>query len=115
MVQSILANGEPVLIFPEGTRSRTGQIQDFKPGIGLIAAESGVPIVPVYIQGAFRAMPPGAPFPRPLSIVVSFGPVIEVDAPDSSAQGSRDELYRRIATEAHQAVVNLARPEPGRE
>ena len=115
MVKSILAEGEPVLIFPEGTRSRTGRIQEFKPGIGLIAAESDVPIVPVYIQGAYQAMPPGAVFPYPHPIEVSFGPAIDVNTPDSSAQGSRDELYRRIATEVHQAVVNLARPNPDRE
>ena len=104
-----------MLIFPEGTRSRTGRIQEFKPGIGLIAAESGVPIVPVYIQGAYRAMPPGASFPRSRPIEVFFGPAIDVNAPDHSAQASRDELYRRIATEVHQAVVNLARSDPARE
>jgi len=45
-ITRILKSGEPVLIFPEGTRSRTGKLQDFKPGIGLVAWESKAPILP---------------------------------------------------------------------
>ena len=115
MVKSILANSESVLIFPEGTRSRTGQIQRFKPGVGLIAAEASVPIVPIYIQGAYQAMPPGATHPRRSPIEVFFGLPINVNTPDDSAQAPKDELYRRIATEVHQAVVNLARLSSDRE
>ncbi len=109
LVTAILAEGEPVLIFPEGTRSRTGRIQDFKPGIGLIAAESGAPIVPIYIQGAYRAMPPGATFPRPTPIEVFLGPAIKVEADDGAAQGSQEERYRPGAAQAHQAVVELGK------
>ncbi|MEE8349501.1 MAG: AMP-binding protein [Acidobacteriota bacterium] len=115
LVKALLAEGESVLIFPEGTRSRTGQIQDFKPGVGLIAAEAGAPIVPLYIQGAHRAMPPGAAFPRPLPIEVFFGPAINVSDPDSAPQASGDELYRRIAAEVQRAVVTLAQPVAERE
>ena len=64
MVKSILSDGESVLIFPEGTRSRTGQLQEFKPGVGLIAQELGVPVVPAYIQGTHQAMPVGKALPR---------------------------------------------------
>ena len=109
MVKSILAEGESVLIFPEGTRSRTGQLQAFKPGVGLIAAESGVPIIPICIQGAHQAMPPGAAFPRPSPIKIFFGAAIDAEGPGGPGQAPKDELYRQIATEAHQAIAELAR------
>ena len=64
MVQSILSQGEPILIFPEGTRSRTGQLQGFKPGLGLLARELNVPIVPAYIGGTREALP-GRQTPAP--------------------------------------------------
>jgi long-chain acyl-CoA synthetase len=44
-------NGYSILIFPEGTRSRDGKLQPFRPGIGLLAQQSGVPVVPVALIG----------------------------------------------------------------
>ncbi|MFN0152071.1 MAG: AMP-binding protein [bacterium] len=62
-----------LLIFPEGTRTTTGALQPFKLGVGILARELGVPIVPAYIDGAFEAMPKGRALPRPSSIRVTFG------------------------------------------
>ncbi|MEJ2077318.1 MAG: AMP-binding protein [Acidobacteriota bacterium] len=58
MVGSILSQGEPVLIFPEGTRSRSGKLQEFKPGVGLIAWEYQTPIVPTAMYGISLAANP---------------------------------------------------------
>ena len=55
MVKSILTSGESVLIFPEGSRSRSGEIQPFKAGLGLLAWELRVPIIPVHIDGTHEA------------------------------------------------------------
>ncbi|MCZ6768609.1 MAG: AMP-binding protein [Acidobacteria bacterium] len=109
MVKSILSAGESVLIFPEGTRSRTGEIQEFKPGVGLIALELGVPVVPAYIGGTYEALPAGKFFPRRQRIRVFFGPVIRVE-PDRSqgARAAADERYRQIAAEVRTAIVELA-------
>src|SRR3970282_1488513 len=73
MVKSILASGESALIFPEGTRSRSGEIQPFKPGLGLLAWELGVPIVPVRIKGTHDAPPAGSPLPRRGTVTATFG------------------------------------------
>lgn len=108
MVKSILSTGERVLIFPEGTRSRTGQIREFKPGLGLIALEMNVPIVPAYICGTYDAMPAGKVFPRPRPIKVTFGPPIEMDRYRANGPPVRDELYRRIAADVRQAIVGLS-------
>ena len=107
-VGSILSSGEPVLIFPEGTRSRTGQTQPFRPGLGLIACELKVPIVPAYIEGTFEALPPGKTLPAPGRLKVSFGSPIRVDAYLSNQiQIPRDELYRKIANDARQAIEQI--------
>lgn len=55
-VLHVLEDGQAVLIFPEGTRSKNGEIQEAKRGMGLIAALAQVPVVPVRIFGAFEAM-----------------------------------------------------------
>jgi long-chain acyl-CoA synthetase len=53
-----------VLIHPEGTRSRTGEMGTFKPGAALLALESHVPIVPTYIKGGYEVFPADKAFPR---------------------------------------------------
>ena len=61
--------------FPEGTRTTTGEMREFKPGVGMLMATLGTPAVPVYIHGAFEAWPPTRKLPRKLCrIEVRFGP-----------------------------------------
>ncbi len=111
MVKSILSSGESVLIFPEGTRSRTGQLQQFKPGVGLIAQELGVPVVPAYIQGTHQAMPVGQALPDRRGIEVFFGPAIRAEtAPlDGPEETANDECYRQLAAEIRAAISGLVR------
>jgi 1-acyl-sn-glycerol-3-phosphate acyltransferase len=59
--------GNLLLLFPEGTRSTTGELGEFKPGIGVMLAGT-IPVVPRYIGGAFLALPKGSRFPRPRCI-----------------------------------------------
>jgi long-chain acyl-CoA synthetase len=105
-IRSILARGEPILIFPEGTRSRTGALQAFKPGIGLIAYDTGVPILPAFVEGTYLALPPGKSFPRKQKITVTFGPPIGMGN-YSSDNGPKDEVYRKITRDVRAAVESL--------
>ncbi|MCP4458670.1 MAG: 1-acyl-sn-glycerol-3-phosphate acyltransferase, partial [Cytophagales bacterium] len=57
----------------QGTRSPNGNLMKFKPGIGMLSFELDVPVLPVFIKGAFEALPKGARFPRPKSIEIHFG------------------------------------------
>ena len=108
-VKAILSGGEPVLFFPEGTRSRTGEIQGFRPGFGLVAFELDVPIIPVYIGGTHQCMPVGRLVPRPKQVKVIFGqPITMQKYRSSKPEVRRDELYRKIATDVRQAVKQLA-------
>jgi len=78
--QSVLERGELFGIYPEGTRSRTGQLYRGHTGPARLAMRTGAPIVPVGIRGAREIMPPGAKVPRPFrSCVIRFGRPIEVE------------------------------------
>lgn len=69
----LLDSKQNVIIFPEGTRSITGTIQEFKPGIGLIASQLETVILPARIFGAYDLLPKGKSFPKKGKIKVIFG------------------------------------------
>jgi 1-acyl-sn-glycerol-3-phosphate acyltransferase len=63
--QRLVAEDVPVLIFPEGTRSRDGQMRTFKPGAAALCVAKNVPCVPVALLGTHEAMPVGRSWPAP--------------------------------------------------
>ncbi len=71
----LLKSGEAVGLFPEGQLSETGELQELKPGIALIARMSGVPVICCGISGSPRIMPYGTMIPRPAfhTVVVNWG------------------------------------------
>ena len=70
----LLANrGNVLIIFPEGTRTRTGETQDFKSGIGALVAGRDVSVFPCYLDGTFNAWPKGSRFPRPRKVRLVVG------------------------------------------
>jgi long-chain acyl-CoA synthetase len=107
-VRGILAKGEPILIFPEGTRSRDGTLREFKPGVGLIALELNTPIVPAFIEGTFASLPAGKSVPRKARVKVRFGSRLAMDTYLEAANNiSRDEVYRRIARDLRTTIEGL--------
>ncbi len=90
------------VLFPEGTRSRTGAMGAFKPGVGHLVAGTGVPVVPCRLSGTFEAFPPDRRMPRPRRVTLAFGPPITLaDVPDT-----RDG-WREVARRAEAAVRAL--------
>lgn len=69
----VLRQGRILCVFPEGTRSRDGQIKEFKKGVGIIAKELNVPIVPVAIRGTYEMLRAGSYVPRPAKVSITFG------------------------------------------
>ncbi len=69
----LIDRGWSVLIFPEGTRSLSGEMQPFKPGVGLLAVELGVPVVPIHLRGVYAVLPKGSAVPRRGPVEVTMG------------------------------------------
>ncbi len=89
-----LKMGRCVGLFPEGTRSPDGQLQPAKDGIGFLLAKAGVPVVPAYVDGTYRAYPKGAKRIRPAKVRVFIGQPI---LPQELAQfGSGRDAYAKI-------------------
>lgn len=70
--EKMLRQGMSVVIFPEGTRTYTGEMSDFKRGAFMLAAEFGLPVVPLSVQGSFRAMPRTTYNMRPSTITLTI-------------------------------------------
>ena len=87
-----LRGGNSFLIFPEGTRSRTGELLPFKKGGFIMALKAQAPIVPVAIRGARAAMRKGSPWIQPVTIEVRVG------EPVSTAGLSIDDRERLVGT-----------------
>jgi len=102
----VLKLGRSIYINPEGTRSETGELLPFRVGVGVLAVETGAPIVPVYIAGTHESMPPGKYFPKPIKIKVYFGEPIMMDGYIKRKQtetaydvykAATDELFKRVS------------------
>jgi 1-acyl-sn-glycerol-3-phosphate acyltransferase len=91
-----LKAGNSFLIFPEGTRSRTGQLLPFKKGGFIMAIEAQVPIVPVAVHGGRDAMRKGSAFVRPVMVSVRIGTPIPTAG---LTLDDRDALITRVRTE----------------
>lgn len=98
-----ITNSMQVLIlFPEGTRSRDGQMGEFKPGIGMVVAGTHVPVVPCYLKGCYEALPPHRGFPRLKPISVHIGEPLLFSATPNTRDG-----WTEVAERCRAAVEQL--------
>jgi 1-acyl-sn-glycerol-3-phosphate acyltransferase len=98
-----LGGGTSIMMFPEGTRSRTGELQAFKPGAFVLARELGLPLLPVVLDGSREALPKRGFILRGRSdIAIRVLPEIAVETDDArSASDLAEQTRDRVADALH--------------
>ncbi|MFD8940306.1 lysophospholipid acyltransferase family protein, partial [Streptomyces sp. NPDC059578] len=102
----VLAKGELLGIYPEGTRSHDGRLYKGKVGVAAMALGAGVPVVPCAMIGTFEAQPPGQVLPRPRPVTIRFGAPLDF----SRYAGMEHEkaVLRAVTDEIMYAVLGLS-------
>lgn len=99
-----LRQGNRVLIFPEGTRTETGELLDAKAGVGMLIAKSGVPVQPLRIIGSYEALPKGRGLKtHPVKVVLGEPIVFSEELLKTKSR----EGYQHIADEVMAAIAEL--------
>jgi 1-acyl-sn-glycerol-3-phosphate acyltransferase len=105
LICQLLSEGKKVVIFPEGERSATGQLQTIKPGIAMLALRMQCPIIPVYIHGTFGAWPRHKRWPKfGSSIACVFGTPI---FPPSSTEMTRKQMQEVMTQQVQKKLEEL--------
>ena len=106
----VLRDGYILLIFPEGTRSETGVMADFKASLGYLAMVNKCGILPMYLGGTFDAMPKGRYLPKRGERVTSYiGPYLSYqDVVKVAGERSRSEQYKTITYHVESVIRRLA-------
>lgn len=99
-----LQAGEPVVIFPEGTRTEDGALQPGKPGLGYLVAESQCQVIPAYISGTFKALPIRARWPRFFPIKITLGKPLQFR---KDAGGSVKTFYEKVSLSVMDHIAQL--------
>jgi long-chain acyl-CoA synthetase len=104
----VIRNKKMLCIFPEGQRSIDGEVKGFKKGIGILAKELDVPLIPVYIEGAFNAWPRAQWLPRPHPIRIIFGKPLEVSHLSAAGRtkGAQDD-YEAVAMGLREKLIKM--------
>lgn len=99
-----------ILLYPEGTRTMTGEIGEFKGGIGLLAVELDVPVVPIYLDGLRSILPKGRALPRPGPVSITIGRPVHVEG-SSSYEDVALRLERAVRALSGEESSTSERPE----
>ena len=101
--RELLANpGNVLILFPEGTRTATGELGEFKPGVGLLVAGTELPVVPCHLSGGFKAWPKGKWIPRPRKLILRIG-----QPRNYSTLTIGKEAAESVCTDLQKAVADL--------
>jgi 1-acyl-sn-glycerol-3-phosphate acyltransferase len=101
-----IAGGKSIVVFPEGTRSKSGDLQAFKRGAFVIACEGQIPIIPVVIHGGSKALKSGSFSLRPTKVEIEICPMVEAKSfeklnPDDLAKEMHGLFQEKLKREAN--------------
>jgi 1-acyl-sn-glycerol-3-phosphate acyltransferase len=109
LLLALLKEGESVLLFPEGSRTADGRLKPLEPGVAYLSVKTGIPVLPVYVKGAFEVWPRGRALPRPSKLKLSMSPLIYPDPDMPNERERREKLMRSLEREllAMEGDVNV--------
>jgi len=101
--------GEAVVMYPEGSRTEDGRLQPGKPGVGMIVAATGCPVIPAHLAGTFDALPPGARWIRLRPIRVTLGEPMAFSSllNEGDVERKKKDVYQRISQEIMDRIAAL--------
>ena len=100
----VLRNGKMICLFPEGERAVKGEVIRFKRGIGILAKELNIPLLPIYLDGAYNVWPRGKRLPSPAKVTVKIGTLIwPAELPAGHLVG--EEAYELVAEHLRQKLI----------
>lgn len=103
----LLKAGEAVVMFPEGTRTLDGELQEAKGGIGMMAYQAGACVVPCYISGTYEAMPRKAKFIWPKKVILTYGQPIYPPTDEQTMQLDKKTRYDRFSALIMQGIAEI--------
>ena len=110
ILERLLAGGG-IILFPEGTRTRDGQLQPARSGIGLTVIKSVAPVVPVRVFGTFEAYGRHITIPRPHRVIIKYGRPMNFENLRAEAKtcdkARLKQIYQQIADEIMAAIAKL--------
>lgn len=110
VLEQVLHDGRPLVLFPEGKRSQGGELLPFKPGAAMLAIRTGAPIVPIHLQGVNKALPKGTSIPTAADVTVRFGePIDPRPFVDAIVEGrmTRKQAYAAMTAELRSRIERM--------
>jgi long-chain acyl-CoA synthetase len=108
LAAQFLHQGYNLLIFPEGTRSTSGKMADFKFSLGYLALRAKRGILPIYLQGTFEALPKGSVIPKSKDISAHIGPFLPFENLEKVTSGiPKNEAYRLVTLLVQKIVEEM--------
>ncbi|MEU6461182.1 lysophospholipid acyltransferase family protein [Streptomyces sp. NPDC046976] len=105
----VLAKGELLGIYPEGTRSHDGRLYKGKVGVAVMALRAGVPVIPCAMIGTFEAQPPGRTVPRVRPVTIRFGKPLDFSR--FAGMEQQKAVLRAVTDEIMYAILTLSEQE----
>ena len=101
----LIREGKVVVIYPEGTRTQDGSLSEAKPGLGIIVAQTGCPVVPAYLKGTYDVLPTGAKRLKFRPVEVLFGEPLSFLTTEGN--GEAKQFYQEVSRIVMERIAAL--------